>query len=133
MRSDRREFSLGVQLEIVRRATDEDGRVHCERCGAWLKSRKNFEIDHVISEGIRPAADKQRRLTAADGQLLCAAVCHKEKTELDKGVQAEAKRREAKAAGLEAPGKQKIPGREKKAKPLTKVAAGPPGIARRFR
>jgi hypothetical protein len=131
MRTQRREFSIGVQLEIVRRATDEDGRVKCERCGIWCKSREAFEIDHVISEGVRPAADKKRRLTAADGQLLCIAD-HKAKTANDKGVQAEAVRREAAAAGLERPGKGKF-GREKKPKaPLTKVALGPPGIARRY-
>jgi hypothetical protein len=133
MRTQRREFSIGVMLEIVRRATDSSERIHCEQCGAWLKSRKEWEIDHVISEGIRPAADKLRRLSPADGRLLCKAVCHSSKTKRDVGDIAEAKRREAKAAGLKRPAISQITGRPKaEKKPLTKIAIGPTGIARRF-
>jgi hypothetical protein len=130
MRTERREFSIGVQLEIVRRATDADGRLKCEKCGAWLLKRADYEIDHVISEGIRPAADKKRRLTAADGQLLCTAICHPDKTSRDDGDIAEAKRREAVELGLEAPGKAKIPVKEKWTRPL-RVAAGQPALMRR--
>jgi HNH endonuclease len=74
-----RKFPVDVALLITRRATDSSGRVHCEACGIWLKSRRDWQIDHVISEGVRPAADKKRRLVAADGQLLCLA-CHAAKT-----------------------------------------------------
>ena len=130
MTSARREFSIATQVEIIFRATDEDGRVHCEGCGAWLKSRRDYEIDHIISEGIRPAADRKRRLRAVDGQLLCA-ICHKSKTRVDKGDQAEAKRREAAELGIERPGKVKIRRREKEARKPLKIAAGPPGLARR--
>jgi uncharacterized C2H2 Zn-finger protein len=95
VRTQRREFPAEVVLEIERRATDETEKVRCERCGVWVKSRQDYQIDHVIAEGIRPAADKGRRLTAADGQLLCA-LCHPPKTREDVGDIARAKRREAK-------------------------------------
>ena len=95
MRTLRRPFPREVQAVIIWRATDADGKVKCERCGAWMKSRAYYEIDHVISEGVRPEADKKRKLTAADGQLLCRAVCHAAKTEDDKGAIAKAKRLEA--------------------------------------
>lgn len=133
MKAVRREFPLSVQKAIVLRATDPAGMVRCERCGAWCKTRKDYEIDHVISEGIRPAADKERRLKAADGQLLCAAVCHKSKTKADKGDIGQAKRREAKHAGLKAPGKVEIAQPKKKAKPELRVARGVVGMARRYR
>jgi len=87
-------FPRAVKKQIIARATI-DGRVTCERCGAWCKTRKDFEIDHVIAERMRPEADKKRNLRAADGQLLCTAVCHRAKTAKDKGFIAEAKRREA--------------------------------------
>jgi len=128
--TDRREFSLGVQLMIVRRATDSSGRIHCEVCGIWCKRREEFEIDHLLSEGMRPKADKRRRLTPAEGQLLCLR-CHGEKTAIDKRDQAEAKRREAAAAGLDRPGKKKIWGGAKPPREPVQTAAGPPGLARR--
>jgi hypothetical protein len=129
--TDRREFSIAVALAITHRATDSSGRIHCEKCGIWVKSRRDYEIDHVLSEGMRSAADKKRKLTPADGQLLCLAICHKSKTRVDKGDQAEAKRREAANLGIKPPGKAEIqrPTREPK-KPL-RTALGPPGLARR--
>jgi hypothetical protein len=128
----RREFSIADQVAIIYRATDEDGRIHCEGCGIWLKSRHDYEIDHIISEGLRSAADKRRRLRPADGQLLCVAVCHKAKSRVDKGVQGEAKRREAAELGVKRPGKVKLPAKEKPARKPLKTASGPPGMARRF-
>lgn len=103
MRTKRREFDASVLIAILRRATDSSGAVHCERCGAWCPKRSDFEIDHIISEGIRPEADKRRKLRPADGQLLCKAVCHRDKTRRDDGAIAEAKRREARHV-LTAPG-----------------------------
>ena len=96
MNRRRREFSLSDKIAICGRATDSSGRVHCERCGAWLKRRADYEIDHVVPVGMRPAADLMRKLTPADGQLLCVAVCHSVKTKADKGDIGEAKRREIK-------------------------------------
>ena len=96
MKAFRREFSVPIEVEIIRRATDANGRIHCEGCGIWLKSRKDYEIDHVVAEGVRPAWRKTKKLTAADGQLLCKAACHRAKTGRDVGEIAKAKRLEAK-------------------------------------
>ena len=131
MTADRREFPIAVQLAIVKRATDSSGRVHCEGCGIWLTRRKDYEIDHTISEGIRPAADKKRKLKPADGQLLCVAICHKAKTRTDGEARAEAKRREAAELGLERPGKTKMRRREKPERLPVRVANGVPGLMRR--
>jgi hypothetical protein len=107
----RREFTQEDRIAIRGRATDSSGNVHCEGCGVWLKRKTDYQIDHVIPEGMRPLADLKRKLRPADGQLLCVAVCHPAKTKDDKGHIGEAKRREAKH-------------------PL--VAAGKPRIAREY-
>jgi hypothetical protein len=109
----RRKFSLPVMRAITLRATDaSSGRVHCEGCGVWCKSRAEYEIDHLIAEGRVPGFRKARKLTAADGRLLCKAQCHPLKTKIDDGLIAQAKRLEA-------------------AQPLH--GAGEPEIARRFK
>jgi hypothetical protein len=129
----RREFSQDDRIAIVRRATDSSGRIHCERCGAWCKRRADYQIDHILAEGMRPAADLMRKLTPADGQLLCVAVCHPVKTKEDKGDIGEAKRREAAELGLRARPRRKIGwGRERADKPPLEVAAGKPRIAREY-
>jgi hypothetical protein len=49
----RREFSRAVKFAIIRRATDERGRMHCEGCGQDVTGRK-VEIDqprHVRRQG----------------------------------------------------------------------------------
>jgi hypothetical protein len=125
-----RRFSVAVQIGVLGRATDSSGRVHCDRCGIWVKSRAEYEIDHVIPEGMRPEADKQKPLTMADGQLLCRANCHRaEKTPEDVAQIAQAKRREAYHKGIKRPGKAS---QERLPKRLTKRAAGPPRIAREY-
>lgn len=130
----RREFSIADQVAIIRRATDASGRIHCERCGAWCQKRKDYQIDHIIAEGMRPVADRKRKLTAADGQLLCVAICHRPKTRRDVQDIAEAKRREQRALLLVQPGRRKVWWRHSKnQKPPLKVAAGAPGLARRFK
>jgi hypothetical protein len=132
MRLKRREFSVSDLVAIVTRATDESGRIHCERCGAWCPKRKDYEVDHIVPEGLRPAADKMRKLTPADGQLLCLD-CHPPKTKTDKQDINEAKRREARALLLVQPGRRKVWWRHgKEQKPPLKVAAGRPGLARRY-
>jgi uncharacterized C2H2 Zn-finger protein len=131
MRAFRREFSISDQLAIIRRATDEDGRIRCERCGHWMKSRKDYEIDHVLAEGMRPEADKKRKLTRADGQLLCVAVCHPEKTRRDKQAISEAARRAAYGIRLDRPGKVKMRRRPRDVRPALEVAPGPPALMRR--
>ena len=133
-RLKRREFSVADRVSIVQRATDEAGLIHCERCGSWCKRRADYEIDHIIAEGMRPKADKKRKLVAADGQLLCVAVCHPPKTKRDNEDINEAKRREQRALLLVRPGRRKAWWRHgKDQKPPVKVANGAPGMARRFR
>lgn len=103
--SDRREFDVATQIAIVNRASDGSWRIHCECCGEWCPKRKDYHIDHVIPEGMRPLADKARKLVAADGQLLCVE-CHDKKTDKDKSEIGLAKRREAYDKGVKRPGKQ---------------------------
>ena len=133
MNRRRREFSQSDKIAIRGRATDSSGRVHCERCGRWCPKRADYQIDHILAEGMRPAVDLKRKLTPADGQLLCVAVCHPPKTKEDKGDINEAKRREAVELGLRTPPKRKINwGHERADRPPLKVANGPTAMARRF-
>jgi hypothetical protein len=132
MNRRRREFSQSDRIAIRGRATDSSGRVHCERCGRWCPKRADYQIDHILAEGMRPAADLKRKLTPADGQLLCVAVCHLRKTTEDKGDINEAKRRQAAELGLKPPRRKIGWGHEKAARPPLKVANGPPAMARRF-
>lgn len=129
----RRNFTQSDLIAIVSRATDAGGRVHCERCGAWCRKRADYQIDHVIAEGERPAADFTRKLTPADGQLLCVAVCHPRKTKGDKGDIGKAKRLEAAELGVKPPPRRKINwGHERELKPALEVAPGKPRIAREY-
>jgi hypothetical protein len=133
MNRKRREFTVSDRIAIVGRASDPAGRVHCERCGAWCRKKADYQIDHVIPEGMRPAADLARKLTPADGQLLCVAVCHPRKTEADKGAIGKAVRLEAARLGVSTPPRRKINwGHAREVKPPLKVAAGKPRIAREF-
>jgi hypothetical protein len=119
------EFTVPVQVAIVNRASDSSWRIHCEACGAWCKGRADYEIDHVRAEGMRPIGEPPRKLTAADGQLLCLA-CHEAKTRADKGAIAEAKRREAYHWGL-----TKKRQRKKRERPAYRPGAGEPALMRR--
>ena len=106
----RREFTRNQKEQIVERAK-VNGVVHCEGCGLALKPGA-WEVDHIIPEALRPAADKQAKLTIAEGQLL-GKCCHRGedgKTNKDVTRIAKAKRQYGKANGLARP-KQKIPGR----------------------
>ena len=133
MNRKRREFTVSDRIAIVGRATDPQGRVHCERCGAWCRKKADYQIDHIIAEGERPAADLLRKLTPADGQLLCVVVCHPLKTKKDKGDIGKAKRLEAAELGVKPPPRRKINwGHEREAKPPLKVAAGKPRLAREY-
>lgn len=132
-RRRRRSFPQDVLIAIVGRATDAGGRIHCEGCGAWCRKKADRQIDHIIAEGERPLADLERKLTPADGQLLCVAVCHPQKTAVDKGDIGRAKRLEAAHVGVKPPPRRKINwGHEREPKPPLKVAAGKPRIAREY-
>ena len=133
MNRRRREFTIADRIAIVGRASDGQGRVHCERCGAWCRKRAHYQIDHVIAEGERPAADLARKLTPADGQLLCVALCHPQKTKADKRDIGKAKRLEAAELGVKPAPRRKINwGHSREPKPKLKVAAGKPRIAREY-
>jgi len=104
-------FSNAVRREIISRATDMKGSTFCEQCGAECVTRADYEIDHVLAEGILPANDNRPTLTADDGKLLCLR-CHDKKTRRDVFEIAKAKRLTS---------KHRVIGR------------GPTEIARRFR
>lgn len=90
---DRREFPNRIKVQILKRAMDKDGRVHCEGCGGVLKA-KDYEFDHVLAEAL--VVDKSKTLTADDGQLL-GKCCHRGedgKTNKDVARIAKAKRQE---------------------------------------
>jgi HNH endonuclease len=130
----RREFTLADRIVIRGRASDATGRVYCERCGRWCPKKADYQIDHIVPEGLRPAADLDRKLTPADGQLLCVAVCHPEKTKGDKGDIGKAKRLEGAHLGVSTPKRRKINwGHSSEPKPkLKKVAIGKSRIAREY-
>jgi len=103
-------FSNAAKRIIERRATDMTGRKFCEQCGAECATRADYEIDHCVPEGVRPANDNRAPLTADDGKLLCLR-CHDKKTTRDVFEIAKAKRLTS---------KHRV------------VGAGPTEIARRF-
>ncbi|HEX5211648.1 MAG TPA: HNH endonuclease signature motif containing protein [Pseudolabrys sp.] len=129
MRRKRREFTLADRIAIVGRATDGSGKIFCEKCGAWCRKRADYEIDHVIPEGMRPAVDQLEKLKPADGQLLCQD-CHDKKTDKDKGAIALAVRRQGYALGIARPGKKKMRSRPCKEREPYRPAIGQPRLAR---
>ncbi len=126
------EFPRAVKVEIRARAT-RNGVVYCENCGL---PTKKFEIDHTIADAL--SIDRKRKLTAADGRLLCAGVpssCHSKKTASDDAAIAKAKRREAHHVGVTRPAaKIQSAGFPKagRAHENREPALGLTGIARRF-
>jgi hypothetical protein len=114
----RREFTP-KQKECIVERSKRSGVIHCEGCGLALGG-KPHEIDHIIAEAIRPAADKLRPLTIADGQLLGKECCHRGKngkTSKDVKLAAKARRQYAKANGVIRPaGKIKSAGFARSAK-----------------
>lgn len=118
----RREFSKPLKAEMLRRASDEKGRIWCEGCGLNVTGKK-VEFDHTIPEAL--ILDKKRPLTAADGKLLGLDCCHRGpdgKTAQDVADIAEAKRREAKRGGFDQP---KLRGASFKKRPRQRSASRP--------
>ena len=74
--SRRREFTRDQREQIVDRARNDTGQICCEGCRQVL-GLKAYEIDHIIAEALRPDADKKRKLTIAEGQLLGKDCCHR--------------------------------------------------------
>jgi hypothetical protein len=134
--TDRREFPKAVKVEIIKRAT-RDGVIYCECCGL---PTKRFNIDHIKPDGME--LDKKRKLTAADGQLLCSGsrgTCHGRKT-AEEDIPAIARAKSVEAAHLGARTRPVIPiksapfaksERTAKRQPRPKVE-GPTAIERRF-
>lgn len=105
----RKEFSKSVRVQVIKRAMQPNGCVYCEKCG---QQAKRYEIDHEIPDAMGGEP------TAANAVLMCIE-CHKEKTKLDFGNIAKAKRVEARHLGIKkATG---FPKREKEKLALTKV------------
>lgn len=124
----RRNFTRNQREQIVMRATDATGVVRCERCGLALKPGDR-EVDHVLAEALRPEADKQKRITIAEGQLL-GKCCHRGadgKTNADVKKIAKGKRQNAKHLGIRTTPVQKIPAGPKIVSERTaaKITRGP--------
>lgn len=130
----RREFNPTQRREIVNRSKDAKGRICCERCGLVLAG-KPYEIDHIIPEGLRPEADKAKKLTITEGQLLGKDCCHRGedgKTKADQRQIAKSNRQFDKSQGLKAP-KQTIKSagfakRQREKPPLTKIVPRGTGL-----
>lgn len=99
----RREFSRAQKAQIIKRASDAQGRIFCEGCGLNITG-KAIEFDHTIAEAL--VVDKHKPLTIEDGKVLGRDCCHRApggKTSQDVAAIAEAKRREAKYLGIRRP------------------------------
>ena len=92
-----------------RRARDRwQGRVHCERCGAWCRKRADYQIDHVIAEGSgRPPTWRasSRRRTGNCCASRSATRSRRNGTRRDIG---RAKRLEAAELGVKPPPRRKV-------------------------
>lgn len=119
----RREFTRNQREQIVERSKNARGDICCERCHLVLAG-KPYEIDHCIPEALRPAADKQKPITIAEGQLLGKDCCHRGengKTNKDVAQIAKAKRQYNRANGLKTKVKARIPSPPKAPKPAQKL------------
>jgi hypothetical protein len=122
--TDRRNFSLRVQVEIRQRATVAGVR-YCEKCG---DQAMRGDVHHKKQDAME--IDKSRRLTAADGLYLCLW-CHKIETKRQAAELALVLAREASHLGAKKPGKVKIGKREKPPRLPVRVANGVPALMRR--
>lgn len=75
-------FSAANTRAIEKRARDIYGRIWCELCGDECPTRADYEIDHVVPEGLRIDYDPRLPLSAEHGKLLCRK-CHDKKTKRD--------------------------------------------------
>ncbi len=96
----RREFSRAQKAQMLKRASDEKGRIFCEGCGLNITG-KVVEFDHTIPEAL--IVDKTKPLTIEDGKALGRDCCHRApggKTAQDVATIAKAKRQEAGHLGI---------------------------------
>jgi hypothetical protein len=122
----RREFTRNQREQIVERSK-RNGVICCEGCGQVLGA-KPYEIDHIIAEALRSEADKQKKITIAEGQLLGKDCCHRGedgKTNADVKKIAKAKRQYDRSNGMKAKPKAKIPSRPSPQKPPAKPSLPP--------
>lgn len=129
---NRQNFDKKTRVEIVKRAADKHGIARCEfiENGARCGSQKALEVHHVRQDALVTDIDKaKRKLTAADGLLLCHPH-HKEESAIQATDLAKAIRVEARNLGADKPkrGFAKV----SKEKPEMRVAAGKSEIARRY-
>lgn len=90
----RREFPTKVRTAVIKRASDPQGRIFCEGCGALVK---RFQIDHIRPDGLLGEP------TIENAQLL-GECCFAPKNSKDTTDIARAKRREAKQLGAKPKG-----------------------------
>lgn len=98
----RRNFTQKQKEQIVERSKNAEGFICCEGCGLVLGA-KPYEIDHILAEGLRPEADKKKKITIAEGQLLGRDCCHRGpdgKTNADVKKIAKAKRQYNRSNGI---------------------------------
>lgn len=130
----RREFTRAQRAQIIKRASDEKGRIWCEGCGLNITG-KVVEVDHIVPEAMRLPIDKLKPLTIEEGQALGRDCCHRSpdgKTAKDLADIAEAKRREAfhlgvpSASRLRGAGFRPQPPQRKASRPLSPEKQLPP-------
>lgn len=117
----RRNFTRNQKEQIVERSKNAAGQICCEGCKQVLGLKK-YEIDHILAEALRPEADKQKKISIAEGQLLGMECCHRGeggKTNADVAKIAKAKRQYDNKNGLARP-KQSIAAPPKPEKPAAK-------------
>lgn len=133
--SHRQNFDRNTRVEIIQRASAKrsDGQPSCERCGAV---GVKLEIHHCKMDAMVLAEDKRRKLTAADGELLCEP-CHDPITSAQRKVLAKAQAVEAKHLGAtRATGNIKSRGfatPEKPKREKREPVAGMTGLARQYK
>lgn len=130
----RREFSRAQKAQMLKRASDAKGIIHCEGCGLNITG-KAVEFDHVIPEAM--VIDKTKPLTIEHGKALGRDCCHRApggKTAQDMANIAKAKRREANHLGIRPPsrlkgaGFPKAPAQRRATSPLTKQMPARRGV-----
>lgn len=123
----RREFTRAQKAQMLKRASDERGIIHCEGCGLNITG-KAVEFDHTIPEAM--VIDKTKPLTIEDGKALGRDCCHRApggKTAQDLADIAKAKRREAdhlriaKPSQIRSAGFPKAPAQRRASSPLIKT------------
>lgn len=87
----RQNFGRGVKREIARRAVNAIGIPCCELCGA---TGVPLQLHHCEMDAMQTAEKKKRKLTAADGMMVCSP-CHTPITAAQKPVLAKVERQEA--------------------------------------